>query len=64
MDTFRVGDNVVKLTGYKFPGTVVAVFMTTQGETRYVVEATGDEYRGMLHIFNGNQLALSPPSAR
>lgn len=52
---FKVGDRVNKLKGYEFPGTVVAVFVTTVGETRLVVEM--DNY-GLLHIFNPNQLKI------
>lgn len=55
----NVGDDVQKVSGYKFYGTIVAVFETILGETRYVVEATGDGYEGMLHIYNGNQLKLA-----
>lgn len=52
------GDKVSKVKGYKFPGVVVSVFKTTGGDTRYVVEATGKKYVGMLHIFNGEQLKI------
>lgn len=55
---FSIGDRVEKVSGYKFPGTVVAVFRTLRLEWRYVVEATGEDYQGMLHIFNGDQLEL------
>ncbi len=50
---FKVGDKVYKPKGYKFPGTVVAVFTTTSGDIRVVAEM---EDNGMLHIFNENQL--------
>ena len=53
---FNVGDKVDKAEGYTFPGTVVAVFETTTGKTRYVVEMDG---HGLLHIFNAKQLCLS-----
>jgi hypothetical protein len=56
---FELFDRVKKRNGYSFPGLIVSVFRTTSGETRYVVEATGEEYKGMLHIFNGDQLELS-----
>ena len=55
---FAVGDQVVKQTGYSFPGEVRAVVITRAGRTRYVVEATGVGYDGMLHIFNSEQLML------
>jgi hypothetical protein len=54
-----IGASVVKVTGYGFPGTIVAAFHTLAGQERFVVEATGDangHYAGMLHIFNGDQL--------
>ena len=55
---FYVGDKVEKISGYPYPGVVVSVFLTTAGLTRIVVEATGLEYEGMLHIFSPNQLTL------
>jgi hypothetical protein len=51
-----VGDKVRKVSGYKFPGIVVAVFRNLKGEDRYVVECTVPEVTGMLHIYNRNQL--------
>lgn len=59
MSKYRIGQTVNKKTGYKYPGIVVSVFDTTIGATRYVVEATGQEYSGMLHIFNEDQLEES-----
>lgn len=55
MTELKTGDKVNKPKGYKFPGTVVAVFTTTLGDTRYVVEMEG---YGLLHIFNREQLEL------
>lgn len=55
---FRVGDKVAKVSGYPFPGIVVAAFQNTSGQWRYVVECTVEEVRGMLHIYNGNQLEI------
>lgn len=52
---FKLGDKVYKPNGYKFPGTVVAVFKTTSGNIRVVAEL---EDNGMLHIFSENQLEL------
>ena len=51
-----IGTPVEKVGGYPFPGTVVAAFHTLEGNERFVVEATGEAYQGMLHIFNGGQL--------
>lgn len=50
-------DKVTKTSGYLFPGTVVAVFDTLAGETRYVVESSTSP--GLLHIFNEAQLELA-----
>jgi hypothetical protein len=55
-----VGTPVKKVGGYPFPGTVVAAFRTLSGQERFVVEATGEAYAGMLHIFNGGQLRAAP----
>lgn len=57
-----IGHRVTKSKGYPFPGEVRSVFTTRAGIVRYVVEATGEGYAGMLHIFDGSQIALSPPS--
>lgn len=47
--SFVLGDLVDRAEGeYSFPGTVVSVFKTTKGATRYVVEMEG---YGLLHIF-------------
>lgn len=51
-----IGDKVSKATGYPFPGEVRSVFFNRAGERRMVIEATGREYAGMLHIFNPSQL--------
>lgn len=49
---------VMKATGdYNYPGIIVARFHNLKGKARYVVEATGAGYRGMLHVFNHDQLA-------
>lgn len=48
---FKIGDRVDKVSGYRFPGTVCAVFFNSKQELRYVVELDG-----MLHIFNEEQL--------
>lgn len=53
MEKFKVGDQVYKPKGYKFPGIVVSVFKTTSGETRIVAEMIDN---GILHIFNEGQL--------
>jgi hypothetical protein len=53
---YNIGDKVQKITGYKYPGIIVAIFFTTRKELRYVVEADHEDFRGMLHIFNQNQL--------
>lgn len=57
MPKLKVGDNVRKVRGYKWPGEVRAVFKNKQGEERFVVECTVPEIAGALHIFNRMQLA-------
>ena len=55
---FKVGEKVAKESaagGYSFAGTVVAVFETTRGDPKVVVEL--DTY-GVLHIFAPHQLLL------
>jgi len=56
-DRLAIGAPVVKITGYPFPGELRALFTTRLGELRAVVEATGIQYAGMLHIFNTGQIA-------
>lgn len=57
---YMIGQSVIKKTGdYNFPGKIVAAFLTLAGNERYVVEATGEGYTGMLHIFNADQLDLT-----
>lgn len=55
--SFMIGDKVEKATGYSFPGVVVAVFATTRGATRLVVEMEGF---GLLHIFSPENLKIRP----
>jgi len=55
MNKFKIGDKVEKVKGYQFPGTVVSVFTTTNGNIRLVVEM--DNF-GLLHIFNEEQIKL------
>lgn len=52
----QVGDKVRKVKGYKWPGVVVALFRTTAGAERVVVECTVPEVAGALHIYNIDQL--------
>lgn len=56
MSALGIGDKVRKPKGYPFPGEVRAVFLTKSGKLRYVVEATGEDYEGMLHIFSPEQI--------
>lgn len=54
-DVFEIGSRVRKVGGsYQANGTVVAAFKTRAGKQRYVFEF--DEFAGMLHIFNHEQL--------
>jgi len=54
MTKFKVGDKAIKIKGYEYPCVIVSVFTTLAGETRVVAECT--ILKGMLHIFNENQL--------
>ena len=58
MALLAVGDNVEKVSGYKWPGVVVSVFDTLSGERRVVVECTVAEITGALHIYNEKQLKV------
>lgn len=51
---FAIDEPVEKRAGYEYPGFIVAAFYTRAGLPRYVVEHATS--RGMLHIFNGDQL--------
>jgi hypothetical protein len=48
--------HVRKRSGYKWPGVVVAEFVTLAGEKRLVVECTAPEVAGALHIFRPDQI--------
>ena len=53
----EVGDKVEKVSGYRFPGIIVAKFNKLDGETeRFVVECTATSVHGILHIYSGKQL--------
>ena len=58
----KVGDKVEKISGYKYPGIVVAKFTkldpaaTGAVQERFVVECTEPTVSGMLHIFREGQL--------
>ena len=45
-----------KIKGYRFPGTVVAAFVTLKGRERYVVECSVPEVDGILHIYSAADL--------
>lgn len=51
----KEGHHVVKPKGYPFPGQIRAVFTTSAGATRVVVESS--TLPGLLHIYDPNQLA-------
>lgn len=53
---FKVGDRVRKARGYLWPGVVVAIFLTTDGKVRVVVECDVPEVRGALHIYSPDQI--------
>ena len=55
----KVGDQVRKVKGYQFEGTIVALFTNSKGQQRAVVEHEGSQTPtngGMLHIFALTQL--------
>ena len=53
----KIGDKVEKISGYKYPGIVVARFNKLNStEIRLVVECTEPTVYGMLHIFREDQL--------
>ena len=54
----KVGDRVEKVSGYRWPGVIVADFTTLKGERRLVVECTAPDVAGALHIYNESQLRL------
>lgn len=51
-----LGQRVRKAKGFQFPGVIVAMFTTTAGKHRVVVEAVHPEFAGMLHIYDPEQL--------
>ncbi len=55
---YQQGDKVKKVKGYAYPGVVVSAFTNLNGDSRYVVECTAPDCKGMLHIFNGEQLEM------
>ena len=58
----KVGDQVIKINGYKWPGEIRSVFTTRKGETRCVVECTIAGVEGALHIYNPEQLRMQTPN--
>ena len=54
MYKFKVGDRIYKLKGYKFEGSIRAVFHKEDGAVRVVAE-NGD---GILHIYSEDNLGL------
>jgi len=59
----KIGDRVEKISGYKYPGIVVAKFKKLNSiEERFVVECTEASCAGMLHIFREGQLKKTKDS--
>lgn len=54
----KLDDKVEKIKGYKWPGVIVADFLTTKGERRLVVECSVPEVAGALHIYAPEQLQV------
>ena len=62
METFKVGDRVLKVTGdYRIYGEVRAVFTKKNNETRIVVEHNAEGGGSFLHIYNPNNLRKALP---
>ena len=56
----HVGDKVLKIKGYQYPGIIVAKFKKLDSTTeRLVVESTSPDTKGMLHIFSKKNLQLA-----
>lgn len=56
---FQIGDKVRKPKGYNYePAVIVAAFTNLIGEERFVAEISDGQCKGMLHVFNGEQLEL------
>lgn len=53
---FAVGDPAHKVSGYKWPGIIVADFETLAKKRRLVVECTVPEVDGALHIYSPEQI--------
>lgn len=53
---FTIGTPVRKRNGYGFPGMVNAMFVTPEDKLRAVVWCCVEECKGMLHIFDFEQL--------
>jgi hypothetical protein len=58
---FAVGDKVEKAKGYRWPGEVVASFVSSKGEYRVAVECTVPEVAGALNIYSPDQIAAVKP---
>lgn len=56
MSDMQIGDKVIKVKGYKWPGVIVADFLTTEGKRRLVVECTAEAVAGALHIYAPSQI--------
>ncbi|MBO0717857.1 MAG: hypothetical protein J2P55_11055 [Rhizobiales bacterium] len=54
----KLKDRVEKVSGYRWPGVVVAIFQNTQGETRIVVECDAEAVKGALHIYSPDQVRV------
>jgi len=56
LGAWRNGTKMQKVKGYSFNGVIVASFLTTKRELRYVCELEGVNGAGMLHIFSHSQI--------
>lgn len=54
----RIGDQVEKLQGYKWPGEIVSLFKTKNGDQRVVVECTSPDVLGEMRVFRPSELLV------
>lgn len=56
--TFKIGQQVQKITGYKFPGVVIGIATKLDGRVLYLVECTAAGAEGVCHIYGESNLEV------
>lgn len=56
VQAYKLSYRVQKVSGYKWPGVIVAIFCNHSGQLRCVVECDAPEVEGALHIYNLGQI--------